>query len=295
MKRLILFSLVIILAVAFSACSSSQKSGEDVLLPDEIIAEEAKTDPVPSEQAGEQIQPTGETQAADATSSSAPEDAAVALPPPAPAEAAQPQTAEASPAEEPAQTTPQPSVSGHSEDYSVQAGDTLMKIAFETYGDLYQWKKIYEANKDRISDPNAVAQGTVLRIEAPATRVTIERNGDKYFIKYGDTLGKISDDLYGTKRKWRRLWENNRQLIHDPNKIFAGFYLYYTMTEEERQDINKLKQEPAPLVEQQPIDSAPAVSAAAPTDIQNRAPASSDAAAPAATQPAQSVGADGPG
>jgi hypothetical protein len=23
------------------------------------------------------------------------------------------------------------------------------------------------------------------------------------------------------------LWENNRQLIKDPNKIYAGFYLYY--------------------------------------------------------------------
>ena len=57
--------------------------------------------------------------------------------------------------------------------------------------------------------------------------VTIERNGESYLIKRGDTLGVISNDVYGTTRKWKKLWENNRQLIKDPNKIYAGFYLYY--------------------------------------------------------------------
>jgi nucleoid-associated protein YgaU len=113
------------------------------------------------------------------------------------------------------------------EQYTVQEGDTLMKIAFETYGDLYQWKAIYNHNKDKISNPNAIPRGTVLMVERPANPVTIDRNGEKYLIKQGDTLGTISNDVYGTKQKWKRLWENNKQLIRDPNKIFAGFYLYY--------------------------------------------------------------------
>jgi hypothetical protein len=57
--------------------------------------------------------------------------------------------------------------------------------------------------------------------------VTVERNGESYLIKKGDTLGLISNDVYGTTRKWKKLWENNRQLIKDPNRIYAGFYLYY--------------------------------------------------------------------
>ncbi len=57
--------------------------------------------------------------------------------------------------------------------------------------------------------------------------VTIERNGERYLIKRGDTLGTISGDVYGTRAKWKKLWENNRQLIKDPNKIYAGFSLYY--------------------------------------------------------------------
>ena len=101
-----------------------------------------------------------------------------------------------------------------------------MKIAFEQYGDLYRWKEIYEANRGNIKDPNHVPPGTELSLNG-AGMVTIERNGDSYLIKRGDTLGVISNDVYGTTRKWKKLWENNRQLIKDPNKIYAGFYLYY--------------------------------------------------------------------
>jgi hypothetical protein len=72
-----------------------------------------------------------------------------------------------------------------------------------------------------------VAAGTVLKLEKPATPVTIERNGERYLIKGGDTLGTISNEVYGTTAKWRKLWDNNRQLIHNPNRIYAGFYLYY--------------------------------------------------------------------
>ena len=110
--------------------------------------------------------------------------------------------------------------------YSVKGGDTLMKIAFENYGDLYRWKEIYEANRDKIQDPNHVPPGTQLTLNG-AGMVQIERNGDRYLIKHGDTLGTISKSVYGTNQKWKKLWENNRQLIKDPNKIYAGFYLYY--------------------------------------------------------------------
>ncbi len=102
-----------------------------------------------------------------------------------------------------------------------------MKIAFETYGDVYKWKAILEANKDKISDSNALKKGDILKLDAPAAAVVIDRNGEKYLIKNGDTLGKISGQVYGTPAKWKEIWKNNMQLIHDPNKIFAGFYLYY--------------------------------------------------------------------
>jgi nucleoid-associated protein YgaU len=48
--------------------------------------------------------------------------------------------------------------------YTVQAGDTLGKIAQELYGDGSRWPEIYEANKDQIADPNVIEIGQVLRI-----------------------------------------------------------------------------------------------------------------------------------
>jgi nucleoid-associated protein YgaU len=127
-----------------------------------------------------------------------------------------------------------------SEAYVVRPGDTLMKIAYENYGDLHKWREIYEANKGKIHDPNAVPPGTQLQLD-PSQRKTIAHNGSQYRIKGGDTLGSISMDVYGKKEKWKRLWKNNKQLIPDPNKIYAGFYLYYTLTAQERKEFKARK------------------------------------------------------
>jgi LysM repeat protein len=113
-------------------------------------------------------------------------------------------------------------------DYTVEKGDTLMKIAFNTYGDLYRWKSIYEANKDKIPDVNRLSAGTVLKVEKPAAPVSLEQDGEKYMIQPGDTLGKIANNVYGNQSRWKEIWEKNKQLIHNPNKIFAGFFVYYT-------------------------------------------------------------------
>ena len=48
--------------------------------------------------------------------------------------------------------------------YTVQAGDTLGKIAQEQYGDGSRWTEIYEANKDKIADPNVIKVGLELKI-----------------------------------------------------------------------------------------------------------------------------------
>ena len=33
--------------------------------------------------------------------------------------------------------------------------------------------------------------------------------------------------LSGGAINWKNIWNNNKPLIRDPNKIFAGFTLYY--------------------------------------------------------------------
>jgi nucleoid-associated protein YgaU len=48
--------------------------------------------------------------------------------------------------------------------YTVVQGDSLSKIARREYGDANQWRKIYEANKDVIEDPNLIEVGQDLII-----------------------------------------------------------------------------------------------------------------------------------
>ena len=48
--------------------------------------------------------------------------------------------------------------------YTVVKGDSLSKIAKAQYGDASQWKKIYEANKERIKNPDLIQPGWVLTI-----------------------------------------------------------------------------------------------------------------------------------
>jgi len=48
--------------------------------------------------------------------------------------------------------------------YTVKAGDSLSRIAKQFYGNANDWQKIYQANKNRIKDPNIIHPGQVLVI-----------------------------------------------------------------------------------------------------------------------------------
>jgi nucleoid-associated protein YgaU len=48
--------------------------------------------------------------------------------------------------------------------YTVQAGDTLGKIAQKVYNDASRWKEIFEANKETIKNPDLIQVGQELKI-----------------------------------------------------------------------------------------------------------------------------------
>jgi nucleoid-associated protein YgaU len=50
--------------------------------------------------------------------------------------------------------------------YIVKAGDTLSKIAKEHLGDANAYMKIFNANKDQLSDPDRIKPGQVLKLPA---------------------------------------------------------------------------------------------------------------------------------
>ena len=53
---------------------------------------------------------------------------------------------------------------GGGRSYTVKAGDTLSKIAKDVYGDASQWKKIHQANRDAIPNPDMIHPGQELQL-----------------------------------------------------------------------------------------------------------------------------------
>lgn len=309
-RSLVVFGLV---AGVLVGCSSSKTTDGLTAVDEPAPVTDAGTDAVPAASAEADLPPADlGTPPADPSAPAAPELAGADPLPAPPADLAPPvsdPTAPASMASQtanelnqlsqnldsaaPAQTqtvapvavVPQDSprsgsASAETESYTVQDGDTLMRIAFEVYGDLYKWRGIYEMNRDKIPDMNAVPAGTVLQVEKPAEPVRISRNGKKYLIKHGDTLGTISEDVYGTPQKWKKLWHNNRELIKDPNRIFAGFHVYYRMSAEDKRELEEIRKGGSPEVQQQPMATTPAApvtpenTAGAPAPASPREPAS---------------------
>lgn len=43
-----------------------------------------------------------------------------------------------------------------------------------------------------------------------------------YVVKSGDTLSKIAEEFYGDKMLYDRIFDANRNVLNDPNKIKPG-------------------------------------------------------------------------
>ncbi|MGB2668431.1 MAG: LysM peptidoglycan-binding domain-containing protein [Candidatus Acidiferrum sp.] len=60
--------------------------------------------------------------------------------------------------------TVDPSLAPKQQTYTVAAGDSLSKIAKQFYGNANDYMKIFDANKDKLTDPNAIKVGQQLVI-----------------------------------------------------------------------------------------------------------------------------------
>lgn len=109
--------------------------------------------------------------------------------------------------------------------YTVVEGDTLMYIAYKMYGDYRMWKSIADLNGMNGSTA-VLRKGDVINVDASRVRPMPFIDGTPYLIRSGDTLGKISNEQYGTTQRWEDLWKHNAEMIRDPNIIFAGFQMY---------------------------------------------------------------------
>lgn len=109
--------------------------------------------------------------------------------------------------------------------YQVQSGDTLMMIGFKLFGDYRKWKELKEWN--HLSSME-LRKGMMIKYRPMLNDKFVWRpTGEAHLVKKGEYLGSISYDKYGTSRRWKEIFDNNRPLLRNPNLVFAGFTIYY--------------------------------------------------------------------
>jgi len=100
--------------------------------------------------------------------------------------------------------------------YRVEKGDNLWRISGyqNIYNDPYQWPKIYQANRDKIKDPDLIYIGQRLFIP-PKTQHRVLK---------GENLFEIAnyESIYNEPWEWRKIFEANRDKIKSPNLIYPG-------------------------------------------------------------------------
>ncbi|HYE01894.1 MAG TPA: LysM peptidoglycan-binding domain-containing protein [Phycisphaerales bacterium] len=119
--------------------------------------------------------------------------------------------------------------------YTVRAGDTSFEhIAARQLGDRARAADIAQANP--FVDPTRLVPGrTVLNLPqdgnvqgrlvtelVPASEAEPPPKHQTYTIASGDTLSGISAKVYGDSSRWRDLFEANRDVLADPDRLTAG-------------------------------------------------------------------------
>ena len=112
--------------------------------------------------------------------------------------------------------------------YTVQAGDTLWKIARKYNCSI---TGIVAANSDRIKNPNRIHVGWQLKIPQSGVPITggtpdavlpENKKSGRYIVRQGDTLWKIARE-YGCSVS--EIISLNRELIRNPALIYSGWEL----------------------------------------------------------------------
>ncbi|HEY3226067.1 MAG TPA: LysM peptidoglycan-binding domain-containing protein [Planctomycetota bacterium] len=151
--------------------------------------------------------------------------------PPAPAD----RTATPAPAPPPLPVDPHPAT----EEYVVQAGETLAAIAEKKYGDPNQWTIIAKANPT--VNPNKMKVGAKLVLPSPAATpppateiaaakteldpIPADGSPRTYTIQVGDSLSKIAKKFYGTTTAVAKIREANAEALQDVDFLAVGLKL----------------------------------------------------------------------
>ncbi|MEX1017232.1 MAG: LysM peptidoglycan-binding domain-containing protein, partial [Phycisphaeraceae bacterium] len=136
--------------------------------------------------------------------------------------------------DETGRTTPSTDTPARPTTYTVAAGDTLISIADELYGDARYWEDLAHANPT--VDPLRLRIGQELRL--PSRQIIERRRAADtdhdlesppapgtltHIVRPGETLSTIAQRHYSDSSRWRVIFNANRdRLGNDPDRITAG-------------------------------------------------------------------------
>lgn len=73
-----------------------------------------------------------------------------------------------------------------------------------------------------VREPVIVEEEFVEEEILPQENITAEKNYELYTIQKNDTLQKISNKFYGTTKKWKMIYDCNKDVLKSPDKVYPG-------------------------------------------------------------------------
>ncbi|MDO4450152.1 MAG: peptidoglycan-binding protein LysM [Moraxella sp.] len=98
-----------------------------------------------------------------------------------------------------------------------------LKVSYNGNTDTVVLSGVAASQADR--EKAVLAAGNVqyvAQVEDNMTVATPEPESRFYTVKSGDTLSKIAKEMYGNANEYNKIFEANRPLLSDPNKIYPG-------------------------------------------------------------------------
>ena len=119
--------------------------------------------------------------------------------------------------------------------YTVKAGDTAWKIAYNELGegDMKQLVDAIQAVNPSVDlDRIRTGQELILPASVPAEaklpspdELSAAGKGEHYTVQGGDTLRGIASKMLGDASRWKDLYNANRHLIDSPDNLGVGMLL----------------------------------------------------------------------
>lgn len=100
--------------------------------------------------------------------------------------------------------------------YTWRAGDTYASVA-ESYLGADKTRTLAKANEGRAEASLRVGDQIFVPVDLEQTA-----SSTVYVVESGDVLGTISQKVYGTSKKWRQIYDANRDVLPDANALKVG-------------------------------------------------------------------------